>query len=106
VALGEIIGWFIGWDLLLEYIAIVAVVAIGISGYLAQLFDSSGVVLPTSLFGVLASLFLIYQLPWETWARFGVWLVIGFVSYFAHGRKHSLLDPDSPHHRQRPTPTR
>ena len=33
VALGEVIGWFIGWDLLLEYIAIVAVVAIGISGY-------------------------------------------------------------------------
>ena len=35
VALGEIIGWFIGWDLLLEYIAIVAVVSIGISGYVA-----------------------------------------------------------------------
>ena len=32
VALGELIGWFIGWDLLLEYVAIVAVVAIGISG--------------------------------------------------------------------------
>ena len=36
VALGEIVGWFIGWDLLLEYIAIVAVVAIGISGYLER----------------------------------------------------------------------
>ena len=32
VAIGEIIAWFIGWDLLLEYIAIVAVVAIGLSG--------------------------------------------------------------------------
>src|SRR5689334_13203240 len=31
--LGEVVGWFIGWDLLLEYTAIVAVVAIGISGY-------------------------------------------------------------------------
>ena len=27
--LGEVVGWFIGWDLLLEYTAIVAVVAIG-----------------------------------------------------------------------------
>jgi APA family basic amino acid/polyamine antiporter len=33
VVLGEIVGWCIGWDLLLEYIAIVAVVAIGVSGY-------------------------------------------------------------------------
>jgi basic amino acid/polyamine antiporter, APA family len=35
--LGEPIGWFIGWDLLLEYTAIVAVVAIGISGYFNDL---------------------------------------------------------------------
>ena len=56
-------------------------------------------------FGVLSSLFLIWQLPWETWARFGVWLLIGFAIYFAYGRKHSLLNPDSPHHRARPTPT-
>ncbi|MGY1736199.1 amino acid permease [Geodermatophilus sp. SYSU D00684] len=51
-------------------------------------------------FGVLASLFLIWQLPWETWARFGVWLLIGLVVYFAYGRKHSLLAPDSPSHRR------
>ncbi len=57
-------------------------------------------------FGVLASLFLIWQLPWETWARFGVWLLIGLVLYFAYGRKHSLLNPDSPHHRERPTSMR
>jgi APA family basic amino acid/polyamine antiporter len=46
VALGEIVGWFIGWDLLLEYIAIVAVVAIGISGYLDAFFAGIGVDLP------------------------------------------------------------
>ncbi|WP_244276932.1 amino acid permease [Geodermatophilus obscurus] len=56
-------------------------------------------------FGVLASLFLIWQLPWETWARFGVWLLIGFAIYFAYGRRHSLLNPDSPHHRAPPTRT-
>jgi APA family basic amino acid/polyamine antiporter len=55
-------------------------------------------------FGVLASLFLILQLHWETWVRFVVWLVIGLVIYFAYGRKHSLLNPDSPHHRTRPVP--
>jgi APA family basic amino acid/polyamine antiporter len=54
-------------------------------------------------FGVLSSLFLIWQLPWETWARFGVWLLIGFAIYFAYGRRHSLLNPDSPHHRRQPT---
>jgi APA family basic amino acid/polyamine antiporter len=54
-------------------------------------------------FGVLSSLFLIWQLPWETWARFGVWLLIGLVIYFTYGRRHSLLNPDSPHHRRQPT---
>jgi basic amino acid/polyamine antiporter, APA family len=56
-------------------------------------------------FGVLSSLFLISQLHWETWLRFGIWLVIGLVIYFAYGRKHSLLNPDSPHHRPSPTST-
>ena len=43
VALGEIVGWFIGWDLLLEYIAIVGVVAIGISSYLTQFLGGNGI---------------------------------------------------------------
>ena len=48
-------------------------------------------------FGVLASLFLILQLHWETWLRFVVWLVIGLVIYLTYGRRHSLLNQDSPH---------
>ncbi|TYB64843.1 amino acid permease [Nonomuraea sp. PA05] len=44
--LGEIVGWFIGWDLLLEYTAIVAVVAIGISGYFGFLVQQLGITLP------------------------------------------------------------
>ena len=51
-------------------------------------------------FGVLASLFLILQLHWETWLRFVVWLVIGLVIYFTYGRKHSLMNPDSPRHEE------
>jgi APA family basic amino acid/polyamine antiporter len=49
VALGELVGWFIGWDLLLEYIAIVAVVAIGISGYLEAFLNGFGVELPLAI---------------------------------------------------------
>ena len=52
-------------------------------------------------FGVLSSLSLILQLHWETWLRFAVWLVIGLILYFGYGRKHSLLNPDSPHHQRR-----
>jgi APA family basic amino acid/polyamine antiporter len=50
--LGELFAWIIGWDLILEYALIVAVVAIGWSGYvqalLAQLF---GAQLPVFLQG-------------------------------------------------------
>jgi APA family basic amino acid/polyamine antiporter len=49
--LGEIVGWFIGWDLLLEYTAIVAVVAIGISGYFGFLLGQFGVHLPAWMLG-------------------------------------------------------
>ncbi|GAB3730853.1 amino acid permease [Amycolatopsis oliviviridis] len=49
--LGEIVGWFIGWDLLLEYTAIVAVVAIGISGYFNELLGYLNVELPTWMLG-------------------------------------------------------
>ncbi|GAA2879318.1 amino acid permease [Streptosporangium fragile] len=49
--LGELAGWFIGWDLLLEYTAIVAVVAIGISGYFSFLLTDLGIGLPAWMLG-------------------------------------------------------
>ncbi|MEW2284074.1 amino acid permease [Streptomyces sp. NPDC047841] len=49
--LGEFAGWFIGWDLLLEYTAIVAVVAIGISGYFGFLVEQMGAGLPRWMLG-------------------------------------------------------
>jgi APA family basic amino acid/polyamine antiporter len=52
------------------------------------------------LFGMLASAFLMAQLHWETWLRFGIWLVVGLVIYFGYGRKHSLMNPDSPRHEE------
>jgi APA family basic amino acid/polyamine antiporter len=44
--LGEFVAWLIGWDLLLEYALIVAVVAIGWAGYVQSLLDAVGIHLP------------------------------------------------------------
>jgi basic amino acid/polyamine antiporter, APA family len=49
--LGEFVGWLIGWDLLLEYTAIVSVVAIGISGYFGFLLQQLGLALPAWMLG-------------------------------------------------------
>jgi APA family basic amino acid/polyamine antiporter len=49
--LGEGVGWLIGWDLLLEYTAIVAVVGIGISGYFGFLVEQFGLGLPEWMLG-------------------------------------------------------
>ncbi|KAA5838362.1 amino acid permease [Saccharopolyspora hirsuta] len=49
--LGEVVGWIIGWDLLLEYTAIVATVSIGMSGYAGFLLESVGVELPVWMLG-------------------------------------------------------
>ncbi|GAB2679866.1 amino acid permease [Nocardia goodfellowii] len=51
VALGELGGWFIGWDLLLEYVAVAAVVAIGVSGYFKFLLEQVDIDLPTWMLG-------------------------------------------------------
>jgi APA family basic amino acid/polyamine antiporter len=44
--LGELAAWIIGWDLLLEYALVVAVVSIGWSGYLQALLGQLGLALP------------------------------------------------------------
>ncbi|WP_330287150.1 amino acid permease [Streptomyces sp. NBC_00576] len=43
------------------------------------------------ILSVLASLWLMLNLPTETWLRFGIWMAIGFVVYFLYGRSHSRL---------------
>ncbi|MER7399243.1 amino acid permease [Streptomyces sp. NPDC000151] len=50
-ALGEVVGWAIGWDLLLEYTAIVAVVAIAVSGYFSYVLHGIGIDLPAWMLG-------------------------------------------------------
>jgi APA family basic amino acid/polyamine antiporter len=90
--LGEVVGWFIGWDLLLEYTAIVAVVAIGISGYFGFLVGQLGINLPpwmlgapgtgegrvVDLFAVLLCLFIAFLLNRgiKTAARFETIVVV------------------------------
>ncbi|ROU06721.1 amino acid permease [Lysobacter enzymogenes] len=44
--LGEFAGWLIGWDLLLEFALIAAVVAVGWSGYVQALLAAAGIELP------------------------------------------------------------
>lgn len=43
------------------------------------------------ILSVLASLWLMLNLPTETWLRFAIWMVIGFLVYFLYGRSHSRL---------------
>src|SRR5215207_4421608 len=41
--------------------------------------------------GAILAIYLMTYLERDTWIRFGIWLLIGVVIYFAYGRSHSLL---------------
>jgi APA family basic amino acid/polyamine antiporter len=56
----------------------------------------------TPLISIVACVYLMIQLPLITWIRFGVWLLIGLVLYFAYGYRHSVLRMGRP----APTETR
>ncbi|MFE5482577.1 amino acid permease [Streptomyces sp. NPDC056527] len=43
------------------------------------------------ILSIAASVWLMLNLPGETWFRFAVWMVIGIVVYFLYGRSHSRL---------------
>lgn len=43
------------------------------------------------LLGIGFCLWLMVSLPWLTWIRFGTWMGLGFLVYFAYGRRHSRL---------------
>ncbi|MFZ0887920.1 MAG: amino acid permease [Candidatus Binataceae bacterium] len=47
--MGELMGWIIGWDLVLEYAVAAAAVAVGWSGYLRVILDGLGLHLPDAL---------------------------------------------------------
>lgn len=47
--MGEFIAWFIGWDLILEYLFTAGTVAVGWSGYMVSFLADFGVIIPTNL---------------------------------------------------------
>ena len=47
--LGELIAWFIGWDLILEYLFTAGTVAVGWSGYVISFLNGIGIHIPASI---------------------------------------------------------
>jgi APA family basic amino acid/polyamine antiporter len=43
------------------------------------------------ILAVLSSLWLMLNLPAETWERFAIWMCVGLVVYFAYARSHSRV---------------
>ena len=43
------------------------------------------------ILGIVSCLGLMLTLPFDTWIRLLVWLLIGFTIYFGYGRKHSKV---------------
>ncbi|XP_048653162.1 cationic amino acid transporter 3 isoform X2 [Marmota marmota marmota] len=50
------------------------------------------------LVSIFVNVYLMMQMTAGTWARFGVWMLIGFAIYFSYGIQHSLeeVKPDQP----------
>ena len=46
---------------------------------------------PVAILGTLSCLFVMAGLPRQAWERFGIWLVVGLVLYFAYGYSHSRI---------------
>ncbi len=45
----------------------------------------------TPILAIVTCLYLMLQLPWLTWVRFGMWLLLGLVIYFLYGMRHSRI---------------
>ena len=43
------------------------------------------------ILGIITCLLLMFSLPVENWYRLIIWLLIGFVIYFAYSRHHSVM---------------
>ena len=50
---------------------------------------------PVGILGAVSCLWVMSGLPFDTWMRMIIWLVIGFVVYFGYGMKHSKVQKTS-----------
>ncbi len=41
--------------------------------------------------GIVFCLYLMASLPFETWLRFGIWMLLGLAVYFVYGYRHSKV---------------
>jgi basic amino acid/polyamine antiporter, APA family len=50
------------------------------------------------IIGIGLCIYLMLDLPGDTWLRFAVWMALGLIVYFAYGRRHSRLrlNPEGP----------
>jgi amino acid transporter len=57
-----------------------------------MVFIKSGPLVPVfPIIGIGLRLYLMFELPGDTWLRFVVWMALGLVLYFVYGRRHSRL---------------
>lgn len=82
--MGEILAWFIGWILILEYLFACSSVAVGWSGYVISLIQDIGIHLPTSISGATFN-----HLPNGDWVWTGS--IINFPAVFIVAFVSSLL---------------
>lgn len=57
------------------------------------------------LMGVAVCVYLMLSLPLESWGRLLIWLGLGFLIYFAYGRKHSKVNNPDNNDNNKPTST-
>ncbi|MDR1594975.1 MAG: amino acid permease [Prevotellaceae bacterium] len=84
VTTGELLAWFIGWDLVLEYLFACSSVAVGWSGYMLNLLESWGIHLPSH---ITASTF-VYNDGWAfrgSIINFPAVFIVGVVTAFLIG---------------------
>ena len=84
VVFGEIIGWILGWALILEYMLAVAAVSTGWAAYFLSLLESFGIRLPHALTGP-------FDPAHGTYINLvAVLIVLGITAMLAHGMKASV----------------
>ena len=54
------------------------------------------------IIGAILVIYLMTRLPGTTWARFAIWMALGFAVYYFYGRRHSRLQQEAAEGGERP----